>query len=60
MKGGSCSLDPPVRLDQKSNCALNLNSRGSRIDVGDLQPGITFGAEYAKFSLSTELEFVTL
>ena len=51
---------PAGALAQKSNCALNLNSRGSTICVGDLQPGMMPDGEYAGFSASTEFEFVTL
>src|SRR5262245_42372715 len=62
----ACSAIPALRFlcvlrrRQKSNCALNLNRRGSTIDVGDRHPGITFAGEYAGFSDSTEFEFVTL
>ena len=46
--GSSCGL-------QKSNCALSLNMRGSRISCG-----VRHAAPYVMFSLITELELSTL
>ena len=52
---GRVLFSGPASPFQKSNCALSLNKRGSRIDCGVLH-----AAPNVAFSVSTEFELVML